>query len=36
MPKFGLEIMPWCPRCETWHGSDEDHWDEIETANAES
>lgn len=31
-------IIPWCPRCETWHGADEDHWDEIETdsANAQS
>jgi hypothetical protein len=28
------EIMPWCLRCETWHGADEDHWDEIEESNA--
>lgn len=20
-------IVPWCPRCETWHGTDEDCWD---------
>jgi hypothetical protein len=25
-------LVPWCARCETWHGSDEDHWDEIEAA----
>jgi hypothetical protein len=17
---------PWCPKCDTWHGTDEDHW----------
>lgn len=34
MPSHRIEIMPWCPRCETWHDSLEDHYDEIEAYEA--